>query len=219
MNNSLRANKMLLYATALSVFCAAVLAARFLYVGQKEYIFLSKNLFLAWMPYAIAWFMNRTKTDTHLFKKIFLFISWLLFFPNSAYILTDIYHLNNYPSVPQWYDLLMLLSFSWAGITWGFYSLHLVQKRFFANRSWKLNALFVITIFFLAGVGIYLGRYERWNSWDVLFDIEYLFARSKEIITDVEQMKVITGMGVLFCGVLSFMYYHFFPQNFNQKTL
>lgn len=212
----MRADKKLLYATALSAFCLAVLSARLMYVGQKEYVFLTKNLFLAWMPYAIAWLILKTKERTHLLKKIFLFTSWMLFFPNSAYILTDIYHLEEYPSVPQWYDLLMLLSFSWAGITWGFYSLHLVQQRFFAKRSSALNVLFVITVFFAAGVGIYLGRYERWNSWDVLLNSSYLFERSKQILTDPQLLQVMLGMGILFCGLLGFMYYKFFSHNFNK---
>lgn len=214
----LRADKFLLYATAMSAFCIAVLGARLLYTFQKEYLFLTKNLVLAWMPYVISLFIKKTGKQTALLKKIALFIAWLLFFPNSAYILTDIYHLNEYPSVPQWYDLLMLISFSWAGLLWGFYSLQLVQKRFFEHRSVKANVLFVITVFFLAGMGIYFGRYERWNSWDILFDIPFLYQRMLEIIHDDYLLKYIAGMSLLYCGVLSFIYYHFSQLQFKNLT-
>ncbi|MBC8046692.1 MAG: DUF1361 domain-containing protein [Fimbriimonadaceae bacterium] len=210
MKLNIRANKTLLYAIALSAFCIAVLSARLIYVGQKEYIFLCKNLFLAWMPYAIALLIKRTTEQTVYIKKLLYFILWLLFFPNSAYIITDIYHLDEYKSVPQWFDLLMLLSFSWAGLVWGFMSLQIVQQRFFEKRRVKANIIFIITVFFLTGVGIYLGRYERWNSWDVLFDVHYLYERSYEILQDTETLKYITGMAILYCGVLSFLYYQFF---------
>lgn len=214
----LRADKFLLYATAMSAFCMVVLGARLLYTLEKEYLFLAKNLVLAWMPYAISLLIKKTTSHKALPKKTALFISWLLFFPNSAYILTDIYHLNEYPSVPQWYDLLMLISFSWAGLLWGFYSLHIVQKRFFEKRSIKANVLFVITIFFLAGMGIYFGRYERWNSWDVLFDIPFLYQRMQEIIHEDYLLKYIAGMSLLYCGVLSLIYYHFTQLQFKNFT-
>jgi uncharacterized membrane protein len=75
-----------------------------------------------------------------------------------------------------WYDLVLLLSFSGTGLLIGYLSLDDVQetvaKRFGAVAGW----LTVIVSLLLTGFGIYLGRFLRWNSWDVLTNPGGLFA-------------------------------------------
>jgi uncharacterized membrane protein len=70
--------------------------------------------------------------------------------------------------VPLWYDLLLLLSFAWTSLMFGFVSLsdmqQLVKQRFNATTGW----LFACAALLLGSFGIYLGRFLRWNSWDVL---------------------------------------------------
>jgi uncharacterized membrane protein len=96
-----------------------------------------------------------------------LALLWLLFFPNAPYVLTDLIHLRQH-SVPVWYDLLLLLSFAWTSLMFGFVSLadmqRLIQQRFNATVGW----LFAVAAVLLGSFGIYLGRFLRWNSWDVI---------------------------------------------------
>lgn len=221
-NYFLRANKPLLYATALSITSILVLIGRIFYTYEFEFAFLISNLFLAWIPFAISYFIYKTTKRTFLFVKIILCISWVLFFPNSGYIITDIFHLDKYTSMPQWFDLLMLVLFSWSGITWGFISLQLIQKRFLTSKNTFVQITFILLIFFLSGVGIYLGRYERWNSWDVLFDFGSLFSQVTELISNSQSFFSMLSMGILYCILLSFMYFPF-TNNFqflipNNKT-
>jgi len=137
--------------------------------GTSTFFFLIWNLFLAWVPYWISLSLegiNKRFSSKVLIGTI-LFV-WLLFFPNAPYILTDLLHLREREPIPYWYDLMVLLSFAWTGLMLGLASLYEVQvflqKRFSKIISWL--AIFIILP--LSGLGIYIGRYLRWNSWDIL---------------------------------------------------
>ena len=95
--------------------------------GDSFYQFLVWNLFLAWVPLicaAAAFARARRGIDAVV---IALLLLWLLFFPNAPYMLTDFIHVGESPSVPLWYDALMLSSFAWTALLLGFASLYLVQ--------------------------------------------------------------------------------------------
>lgn len=155
--------------TLLSV---ALVAVRIECSGHVTYLFLVWNLFLAWTPLFSAlvfwWFSQYERRS--LLLLLGFFGGWLLFFPNSPYIVTDFLHLEPRQNVPTWYDLLLIFSFAWNGLILGFISLWIVQsvveKLLGRVASW-LMALCTLTA---SGFGIYLGRFLRWNSWDVLTD-------------------------------------------------
>src|SRR6185295_19025611 len=83
------------------------------------------------------------------------------------YLLTDFIHLGEGPA-PLWYDALMLSAFAWTGLLLGFASLYLVQmvirRAFGGTVAW----LGVVAALVLASIGVYLGRFIRYNSWDAL---------------------------------------------------
>ncbi len=98
---------------------------------------------------------------------LLLFVPWLLFLPNAPYILTDLLHLKARDPIPLWYDLLMLLSFGLNGLFLGYFSL--IQMESVLQRYIpRLTAGFSFLVLFLSAYGIYLGRFLRLNSWDVL---------------------------------------------------
>jgi uncharacterized membrane protein len=96
------------------------------------------------------------------------FVGWLLVFPNSPYLVTDLIHLRARPPTPIWFDALILVSAAVAGLLAGFVSLHLIQRvvaeRFGEGWGWTL----AVTVLGITGFGVYLGRFVRVNSWDVL---------------------------------------------------
>ena len=96
--------------------------------------------------------------------------AWLLFFPNAPYVLTDLIHLDGKqsPLVPEWYDLAMILSVALTGLIIGFLSLERVQGYIAQRTGVPWSWCFVVVVMFLSGFGIYLGRFLRWNSWDIL---------------------------------------------------
>ncbi len=151
-------------------FCLAVLADRLELSGRTSFVFLSWNLLLAVLPLVFAWAahgLSRTRLKP---LALLALAPWLLFLPNAPYILTDLLHLKHRAPVPLWYDLLMLLSFALTGLFLGYLSLHHAERtlRAFVGRGWARAG--IVAALFLSAFGIYLGRFLRWNSWDVLTD-------------------------------------------------
>jgi uncharacterized membrane protein len=157
-----------------SVISVGLFVARAASSDSSRYAFLIWNLFLAWIPFGFAWIAY---TSTHLPKAVMVVlvgvcaVLWLIFFPNAPYILTDFQHLTKLNGeAPVWYDVIMLLWFSWNGLFLGVISLYFMQKvvaRWLGSIfSWG----FVVGVTGLSSLGVYVGRFMRWNSWDVMFD-------------------------------------------------
>jgi uncharacterized membrane protein len=135
-----------------------------------DFIFLAWNLFLAWVPLLFIKCVEemelRHKAPFGLL--MCYLVVWLLFFPNAPYIITDLKHLRGIGDNLIWYDSLMIFTFSAAGFLTGLYSIRIVYK--IITKRWN-ELLAWVMIFFsmiLSGFGVYLGRYGRWNSWDIL---------------------------------------------------
>lgn len=148
-------------------FTLFLLATRIILSGHLYYIFLAWNLFLAWIPFAISQNIGAAKNRWKIF---FMIGTWLLFLPNAPYIITDFLHLTSRPPIPYWYDILLLFSAALNGLLLGILSL-LSIERFLANRYGnKISGLVILCSFFLCAFGIYIGRYLRWNSWDIIMN-------------------------------------------------
>lgn len=138
------------------------------------------NLFLAWVPLLFSLWAAVLYTSRPDRRWVIVFpgLLWLLFFPNAPYIITDFLHLKERPGVPIWYDILMLAAFAWTGFFLAITSLRTMQLLVKTQLGWLLSWIFAGGVLAMAGIGIYLGRFSRWNSWDVFFS-------PKEILYDV----------------------------------
>jgi uncharacterized membrane protein len=130
------------------------------------------NLSLAWVPYlasllAASLFLIAPKQGWLL---VFPGSIWLIFFPNAPYIITDFLHLQPRPLVPLWYDILMLAAFAWTGLFLAIASLRTFQTITKYHLGWLLSWLFTGIALLSGGLGIYLGRFSRFNSWDIFFN-------------------------------------------------
>jgi uncharacterized membrane protein len=98
------------------------------------------------------------------------FIAWLLLIPNSFYIVTDLFHLKHREPIPLWFDLSLIFSFAWVGLLLGILSFRHMET--LVTRHWKPRSrgVFILPVMFLISMGIYIGRYLRYNSWDVITD-------------------------------------------------
>ncbi len=163
----------------LTLFCFSCSMFRCFFTEKYTFLFLNWNLFLAAIPWIMAKLCLKTPrlSSSKFFVGIIL-LFWLLFFPNAPYILTDLFHLRARPEIPIWFDLVLILSFAWTGLLFGFLSLRDIERILKKQHPNFWVTTTSICLLFISSFGIYLGRYLRWNSWDII-------SQPFEILSDI----------------------------------
>lgn len=163
--------------------------------GNSGYLFMLWNVFLAWLPLEFAT-LSAYIFEKHISIKhsklliIIIGFIWLLFYPNSPYIITDFIHLSSnnyyvinpnytpYSTQPRilfndefkvWIDFFNIGIGVWIGYITGFISLVIIHRLVERSFNKVLGWIFVTGVSLLSGFAIYLGRFIRWNSWDIIF--------------------------------------------------
>jgi uncharacterized membrane protein len=159
------------FASAVSVL---LVIARVVWSQNIHYAFLIWNLFLAWLPLIFALLAcEQAKAGARPGWRFLGFAgAWLLFFPNAPYIFTDMVHLRITLSTHQytlfWVDLAMILICALTGLIIGFVSLYLMQSVVRRMIGPVTSWLFIAAIAGLSSFGICVGRFLRFNSWDIV---------------------------------------------------
>ncbi len=151
--------------------CIGLVAARVAYSDTSRHTGLIWNLFLAWIPFILAYIAHAFswKRITLYLILPFVAIIWLIFFPNAPYMLTDLQDLaRRAGDAPLWYDVLIVVWCSWTGMLLGVISLYLMQDIIMRMLGRFAGWAFVFIISPLSTFGIYIGRFVRLNSWDIL---------------------------------------------------
>jgi uncharacterized membrane protein len=154
---------------ALSLAAVGLLAVRIDRVGEPTFVFLTWNLFLAWIPFLLS--LSVAAVHGRGGPRPLLWVlgaGWLLFLPNAPYILTDFIHLGRAGGAPLWFDAALIGTFATTGLALGLGSLlvvhHVVEARAGRVVGWAV----ALSSLVLSAIGIYLGRFPRFNSWDVV---------------------------------------------------
>ncbi|MGA5534964.1 DUF1361 domain-containing protein [Mycolicibacterium nivoides] len=125
--------------------------------------FLVWNLVLAWIPMVVAIAFDLVERRLWLLP---LGLAWLAFLPNAPYLVTDLVHLGE--GYELWRHVLQYGFAAWTGILLGVVSLLLVHQRiddeFGVFWGWLAAVLSVAA----CAVGVVIGRFQRWNSWDLV---------------------------------------------------
>ena len=188
-------------------FSCLLLSARVMITGHLTYVFLVWNLFLAFLPFAITeclWkFIRDEKNKLTLMAFMLL---WLLFVPNSFYILTDLFHLEKFHSAPKWFDLLLIFSFAWNGLVLGILSVRKAELilETLSGRGYSLLVVFIVM--WLNAFGIYIGRYLRYNSWDIIMQPFSLFREMLELLIHPARNKMEWGMIMVYAMFMTLLY-------------
>ncbi|HCM27073.1 MAG: hypothetical protein A2Z99_11535 [Treponema sp. GWB1_62_6] len=161
----------------------ALVAVRFALTDRFFYFFLIWNLVLALVPYGISVAIFAVSRGAPGRRRIVLLsglsLLWLLFYPNAPYIFTDLIHVVNRTFVRSgndllgkeillWFDLALCSAFAYLGHTVGLISIDLVLRSLKGVVAPAIARSLVAIAIAIAGFGIYVGRFARFNSWDLI---------------------------------------------------
>jgi uncharacterized membrane protein len=187
-----------------TVVCGGLVFARVFVANGRGHLFWVWNLLLAWLPLLLALALSELhRRDAARGWKFFaLLAAWLLFFPNAPYVFTDTIHLLGWYRKFFWLDLPMVLLCSLTGLLLGFVSLWLVH-RVVAEKSGRAPGwFFVALVCGLASVGIYIGRFYRFNSWDALLRPQALAAQLNVMADDAATQPIFFAIPLLYAVFL-----------------
>lgn len=199
----------LAFGSAISV---GLVFARMVFGGGSWHAFLIWNLFLAWLPLLFALLANDEYRGgaPRRWALLSLGIAWLLFFPNAPYICTDLTHLKFWFNNHFWIELALILLFALTGLLVGFLSLYLMQSIVRDAYGRVAGWLFVLGTTGLSSFGVYLGRFLRFNSWDVVLRPGHIFRGLDSWSNSAMVNKASLGFLVLFAAFLFVGYVMFY---------
>ncbi len=172
------------------------------------YLFLVWNLFLAVIPFAItSYLVSLPKLNKIGF--ILWFGVWLLFLPNAPYIITDLMHLKLHRDSFLWLDILVVSSFACNGLLLFYLSLVDMKNKLIIYLNESLTNYTITSILFLSAFGVYLGRFLRYNSWELLSNPKYLFIDIINIVLKPIENKEVWFFTLLFGAFLSIGFWVF----------
>lgn len=138
-------------------------------LGTERYFhWVPQNLVLAWIPYGLAAFAAALAglLPRHRWTVLPVALAWLLFFPNAPYVVSDVMNVRKYPVSIPWYDMLLVTTLALTGLVLALASLRTFQRLVSARWGRTAGVVFAIAVIYLSAVGVWIGRFLRWNSWD-----------------------------------------------------
>ena len=201
----------LLALVVLSLLVVAMVAVRMNQTGYDTYSNLVWNLFLAWIPLGLALVVyDGAKRGLGGVWVVAFAGLWLLFFPNAPYLTTDMKYLRELGGAPLWYDVSLTGLAAFTGLALGLVSLYLVhsvaQTYFGAILAW----VGVWAVLALSSIGVFLGRFQRFNSWDVFTDPGPILGDVAKGLADPLNYPRTLAVTVVFGGFLIASYLVFY---------
>lgn len=202
----------------LLVFCVALSLGRSFYTNSSKYLFMNWNLFLAVLPFIISYFLSLFE---HLYPRVLVYVAlvmWLLFIPNGPYLITDIMHLGDYRRGPLlWFDLILFFSYAYAGLLVAMMSAQQVDAML--RRFGSMFATIAMCIlFYVIAFGVYLGRFMRWNSWDLFYRPWDIVSEALDCLSNPSDHAKAYLMTVLFGTLLNLVYVASFREHKSVMT-
>lgn len=193
-----------------SLLCAAMVGFRMLYWNESAYLWLIvPNLILAWIPPLAAFLTLRSIEGSRrpgLFTWVFGF-NWLIFFPNSAYITTDLKHLSWASSRETLlFDLALNMFAAMLGWFLGALSLRALHVEMNRRAGAVIGASFAAAAVLLGSLGVYLGRVLRWNSWDLAVRPWAIVMDAFRVLQDQEALLFIAAFTIFTGSMYAIVY-------------
>jgi len=187
----------------LLIFAIVLNIIRIFIFQNTTFVYMFWNIFLASIPFLISSILIICVNKSNIFKPLFIlgFILWIIFLPNAFYVITDFIHLGRIHGVPVMYDIFVLSSSSFVSLLMGIYSIIYIEKILLLKFTKKITDIIIIFVILFSSIGIYLGRFLRYNSWDFFISHQSLLSSIWGIFT-----KVNDDISVYYYIILFFSY-------------
>lgn len=192
------------------LFCLVLNIYNIFIFGNSYPSYLLWNLFLACIPYLITIYLAQIakyKKAKWRWIQRSLLLLWLIFFPNTIYLITDFMHLYEQTYLPVWFDIAQIFSFTFIAFILGFLSLYKIEKLLTKKFGSTQSFIFVISSIVLASIGVYLGRNLRWNSWDLFFHPWQVMINFIHSLSNPGNLANFIGMVLIFSGMFTGVYF------------
>ncbi len=192
-----------------------LIIARVVVFGSFSLIYISWNIFLATLPFIISSLLLSQAKKNNLSKTLFIIVGifWLLLLPNAPYIVTDLIHIGVVRSVPAFYDSILLFSSAWVGMILGMNSIFHIEQIFRMSYSKTVTNIIIAIIIFFTSFGVYLGRFLRFNSWDIFLNhLSVLKGILKTLSNTTNPLGIYFYLPLFFF----FMYFSYIAWKYNQ---
>jgi uncharacterized membrane protein len=189
------------------LFTLILMLARIVVSDSFHYIFLPWNLFLAYIP---LWISHKQLSNTAtkrlgLMQHLF-FAVWLLFLPNAPYIITDLIHLKERSPIPFYFDIVLVFTTAVNGLIFFYVSVAQVEQWWRKNFGNNTIGWYYFLAFGLCSFGIYLGRFGRFNSWNIITKPKVLFGEIVDRILLPFEHPQTWAVTILFSSMLFLLY-------------
>ncbi len=200
-----RLNLLLRYLMLAGVGLVLIIIRQFI-PTDKPMAFLLWNLFLALIPLAFSSVLLKAQSEKlPLYSQLILGFGWLVFFPNAPYMLTDYIHLTYGDQTYFWLDVLTLSYFAFIALATAVISLLDIEVWLKSRLSNGLVKMAIFVLCLLSGIGIYLGRDLRFNSWDVIMKpqelLHYSLSRMSDPMSDIYTWAAASIISLLLFGL------------------
>jgi len=201
----------LLAAGLLSGAAVSLLVLRILLTGSVRYWFVPENLALAWLSLVFAWWLSQ-RLNKHRWiswQNLGVTFLWLLFLPNTWYVLTDFIHIYPNGEISQLFDIVLIFLLVICGFMLGVGSLFIIHRQLLQRLSSLRSYSLIELVILVSSFAVYLGRDLRWNSWDVIKDPGGLLVNVSDRISDPLGSPRALNVTLLFFVMISLVYLAF----------
>ena len=171
--------------TLLIILAVILNVLRVILFDKYSFIYILWNILLALIPFLISSILLFYSDKKKLNKSFFVIggFFWLIFLPNAPYVVTDLIHIGVVRAVPVLYDSILLFTSAWASLLLGMYSIYQMEKIILSRYNKKITDISIFIILLLTSFGIYLGRFLRFNSWEIFTSPVSLFQKMLKIFS------------------------------------
>ena len=161
------------------------------------------NMILALIAYDAAVLTTISKKQKWLYP--LLLLVWLAFYPNTFYMLTDLVHMT-WVGDALWNPVSMRLFMAFVpsilfGVYCGIESWNILRKRW--KLAWWLDMLVVAALSYLSSLAIYIGRYDRLNSWDLVTRPQLVV---QKLLETFQKDRLVFILGFTFIQVMTLLF-------------